>query len=64
MAELIKQAVVLLAGPGESLPFDIDLSPVLIDGTEDDSDAIVEALDEMKICDMGARNEWTTPRCV
>lgn len=38
--------IVVLASPGEELPFDVDLSPLLIDGTDDDASALARSLDE------------------
>lgn len=46
LAFALGKPVVLLADPAAALPFDIDLSPVRIDGTADDEDAIAQALDE------------------
>jgi hypothetical protein len=46
LAFALGKPVVLLAGPGAVLPFDIDLSPVPIDGLADDEDALAQALDE------------------
>jgi hypothetical protein len=46
LAFALGKPVVVLSSPGEVLPFDIDLSPVPIDGTDDDDDALAQALDE------------------
>lgn len=45
LAFALGKPVVVLSSPGEALPFDIDLSPVLIDGAEDD-ETLAQALDE------------------
>jgi nucleoside 2-deoxyribosyltransferase len=46
LAFALGKPVVLLSDPNAPLPFDIDLSPVPIDGTPDDEDVIAQAVDE------------------
>lgn len=46
LALALGRPVVVLASPGDNLPFDIDLSPLLLDGTDDDADALAQALDD------------------
>jgi nucleoside 2-deoxyribosyltransferase len=46
LALALGKPMVVLTSPGEALPFDIDLSPMLIDGSDDDAPELARALDE------------------
>lgn len=46
LAFALGKPVLVLCGPGDVLPFDIDMSPLPVDGGDGDDDALAQALDE------------------
>jgi hypothetical protein len=64
LALALGKPVVVLASPGDVLPFDIDITPLRIDGTDDDATALAEVLDEAFYVPQRETRENAIPRAI